>query len=131
MIFIDTNYFLRFLLGDNSQQFSQVKRLFKQGAKDQIKLFTNLVVIFEIYWVINQFYRKSKKETVQTMNNIFSLSFIEIPEIETLQHALQLFEKNSLEFEDCYHLAYARENGAKKLATFDQKLAKQAQKFLQ
>ena len=96
MIFIDTNYFLRFLLGDNSQQFSQVKRLFKQGAKDQIKLFTNLVVIFEIYWVINQFYRKSKKETVQTMNNIFSLSFNEIPEIETLQHALQLFEKNSL-----------------------------------
>ena len=52
MIFIDTNYFLRFLLADISSQHNQAKTIFKQAASGKISLFTSAVVIFEIYWVL-------------------------------------------------------------------------------
>ena len=32
MIFVDTNYFLRLLMGDNAKQQLEAKQLFKQGA---------------------------------------------------------------------------------------------------
>ena len=57
MIFIDTNYFLRFLLKDNEKQFIEVKKLFEKAILGEIDLYTSLIVIFEIYWVLSSFYK--------------------------------------------------------------------------
>ena len=48
MIFVDTNYFLRFLLADNEPQYSKVKRLFLQAARGIVKLATSVVVFLRL-----------------------------------------------------------------------------------
>lgn len=39
MIFVDTNYFLRLLIGDNAKQQLEAKQLFRQGAAGKRECF--------------------------------------------------------------------------------------------
>ena len=51
MIFVDTNYFVRFLLRDVELQFGKARKLFEDAADGRKVLFTSTIVIFEIYWL--------------------------------------------------------------------------------
>lgn len=122
MIFIDTNYFLRFLLKDNKEQHLEAKKIFEKGASGEIKLFTSLIVFFEIYWVLSSFYKKQKQDLVKILDDILSLSFIKFENSKILFQAVKFFEVNKLDLEDSYNIIYAKEQGAKSFATFDQRL---------
>lgn len=128
MIFVDTNYFLRFLLRDVDKEHQKAKKLFLKGAEGQIKLFTSSIVIFEIYWVLTSFYQRKKEKTIKILNKILALGFIEIENRAILLDTLKIYQKTSLEFEDCYNLALIRKMGIKKIKTFDKKLQKEFQK---
>lgn len=122
MIFVDTNYFLRFLLLDNRKQSEDVLKVFRRAANGGVRLCTSLIVIFEIYWVLSSFYHRKKEEVVQILTNILSLSFIDIAEREVLFEALDIFSRTSLDFEDSYNLAFALSAGVADFYTFDKKL---------
>lgn len=124
MIFIDTNYFLRFLLSDVSSQHQEAKALLSKGAKGEVKLFTSLIVMFEIFWVFVASYHKTKPEVIEIMRNVNRLSFIRFEERGIIEEALDIFEVTSLEFEDCYNWAYARKHNMTEYASFDKKLVK-------
>lgn len=125
MIFVDTNYFLRFLLKDIEKQHLKAKELFLKGAEGQLKLFTSLVVIFEIYWVLTSFYQKKKEKVVKVLEEIFDLEFVEIENKEILKKALKLYKKTNLDLEDCYNLALAKKKRIKEFKTFDERLRRQ------
>lgn len=129
MIFIDTNYFLRFFLADNHKQSKKVKELFVSAAEGKSKIFTSNIVIFEIFWVLSSYYRKNKSEIISTLEKILALEFIEVDDRAVFVRALTLFQKRSLSLEDCYHLSFASFKKAKSFATFDQKLLKAWQKI--
>ncbi len=122
MIFLDTNYFLRYLLNDISPQHLEAKNLFEKGAKGNVLLFTSTIVFFEIFWVLTTSYKKSKKEIIDILNNLLALPFIEVEERQILQDALSNYQNSNLEFEDCYNIAYAKNNNMLSFATFDKKL---------
>ena len=122
MIFVDTNYFIRFLLGDIPIQSKKAKELFNKGSKGEIKLFTSPIVIFEIYWLFSSFYEKTKNEVIDILRNILSLNFIKINEREIILTAVGVYEKNNLDLEDCYNVVYSKSHNAEKFMTFDKKL---------
>lgn len=124
MIFVDTNYFLRFLVWDVEEQYQEVRKLFEKGVSKESKLFTSLVVFFEIYWVLSSFYQKNKRELTMKLVEILELKFIKIKEREVLEKALKLFEQNNLSLEDAYNLVYSQKNKASGFATFDKKLSR-------
>ncbi len=124
MIFVDTNFFLRFLLADNKEQFEEVKNLFSQAAEGRIKLFTSIVVYFEIYWVLSSFYKQNKLDTASTLEQILEMKFIFLEEKEVLEIALKMFADSNLSLEDCFNLAFAKSKKAKAFKTFDPKLTK-------
>ncbi len=125
MIFVDTNYFLRFLLNDISEQHKQVKDLFLSGSEGKINLVTSTMVIFEIYWVLSSYYEKEKIEIVKVLEKILKLTFIELKERELLLNSLKLFEKTNFDLEDCYNLYYAKLQNIDSFKTFDKKLKKE------
>lgn len=124
MVFIDTNYFLRFLLTDDSSQHRVAKMIFKQAAEEKITVCTSVVVILELFLVLSSFYKKSKGEVINIMQAILDLQFIDLFERRYLQDALLIYKRSKIEFEDCYNLVYARARGATEFKTFDQKLLK-------
>lgn len=128
MIFVDTNYFLRFLLNDISEQHKQVKDLFLSGSEGKVNLVTSTIVFFEIYWVLSSYYEKEKPEIVKVLEKILKLTFIELKERELLINSLKLFEKTNFDLEDCYNLYYAKHQKADSFKTFDKKLEKKFSK---
>ena len=124
MIFVDTNYFLRFLLDDNPDQGEIVKRLFRQAAKGEKKLFSSTIVFFEIYWVLSSYYGKRKEELAKTLFDILSMVFIEFDDREILVSSLERFAKENLDLEDCYNLSFAKARAVSDFATFDLDLKK-------
>jgi len=128
MTFVDTNYFLRFLLADNHKQFSQVKKLFLDAAEGKVKLITSTIVFFEIYWVLTLYYNHDKDNTIETMERILNLGFIRFDRRNILADAVKLFSANNLSLEDCFNLCYAKFIKVKQFATFDQQLLKRWEK---
>ena len=122
MIFVDTNYFVRFFLGDIPFQHEKARSLFSEGAKGNKKLFTSTIVIFEIYWLFSSFYEKTKPEVIDILRNTLSLHFIEIREREIITNAIEIYGNSSLDFEDCYNILYSKKEKAKEFLTFDRKL---------
>lgn len=128
MIFVDTNYFARFLLKDVPRQYLQAEKLFKSGAQDKIKLVTSVVVLFEIYWLFKSFYGKTKAEIIDILQGVLSMNFIQFERHQEFKKALELFATTRLGLEDCYHIAFAKSQGIKDIRTFDKKLAREFKK---
>ena len=124
MIFVDTNYFLRFLLQDIQKQHKEAEKLFLEAAEGKLKLFTSLIVVFEIYWVLSSFYKKDKREAVGILDEILSFQFLKIDEKEILSEAIRIYKKNNVSIEDSYNVAFAKGRNAVVFKTFDVKLAK-------
>lgn len=128
MIFVDTNYFARFLLKDIPQQYLQAEELFKSGAQGKVKLVTSIIVLFEIHWLFKSFYGKTKPEIIKILQNILSMDFIQFERGQEFKKALGLFAATGLELEDCYNIAFAKNEGVKDFKTFDKKLAREFKK---
>ena len=125
MIFIDTNYFLRFLLNDISEQHSLVELLFLKASEGKENLLTSTIVFFEIYWVLSSYYEKEKSEIAEILQKILKLTFIELQEREILLNSLILFKETNLDLEDCYNLYFAKSHRVNSFGTFDKKLEKE------
>lgn len=125
MIFIDTNYFLRFLLNDISEQHNLVEKLFVRASEGKESLLTSTIVFFEIYWVLSSYYEKEKLEIVDVLQKILKLTFIELQEREVLLSSLNLFNETSLDLEDCYNLYFAKLEKVSSFGTFDKELEKE------
>lgn len=128
MTFVDTNYFLRFLLNDINKQHLEAKQLFLEASEGKVKLFTSTIVFFEIYWVLSSYYEKNKQEMVDSLQKILDLNFIVLKEKQILSNCLNRFKKTNLDLEDCYNIAYAKVRVAKVFKTFDVKLEKEFRK---
>ncbi len=125
MKFVDTNYFLRFLLKDIDKQYIEVEQLFLKASQGKVKLFTSTIVFFEIYWVLFSFYEKKKEDINKALEKILELKFINLEERQILLNSLTRFKKTNFSLEDCYNLSFAKARVAKEFETFDIKLAKE------
>lgn len=123
MIFVDTNYFLRFLLKDIDNQYQEAKNLFLLAGKGDIKLLSSTVVFFEVFWVLRLTYGKDKQTLITILDKLLKLN-VEFNEHQLLVSSVCLFRKMNLSLEDCYNLVFAREHAIKSFKTFDLKLAK-------
>lgn len=125
MIFVDTNYFLRYLLNDIDDQHKQAKELFLAGSEGKVSLTTSSLVFFEIFWVLHSVYNLSREDCIIALNNILKLSFIQMDDRNILMDTVMLFSKTNLDLEDCYNLYFAKLRKVKLFKTFDKKLEKE------
>ncbi len=122
MIFVDTNFFLRFFLQDNRIQLRQAKKLFHQAASGQVELTTSLIVFFEIYWVLSSLYGHKHHLVSQTLMAIINMDFITLPQRQLLKACLANFARFNYDLEDSYNFFYAHSKKISEFATFDKKL---------
>lgn len=122
MVFVDTNYFLRFLLKDIEEQARKAAELFEKGALGKIQLFTSTIVFFEVYWVLSSSYAKEKSQVIPLLLDILSMDYIQFENGHLLGETLHIFEKNTLSLVDSFNLVFAQANSASSFATFDKKL---------
>lgn len=126
MIFVDTNYFLAWLLPERDKQHRQAKELFRSAATGEKKLFSSVIVFFEIYWVLTSFYGKKKPEMVKVLADLVKLGFVKWENQAVLAEAQKLFAATGLDLEDSYNLALVRHKKIKAVKSFDKQFSREA-----
>ena len=124
MIFVDTNYFLAWLLPERDEQHRQAKELFKAAAGGEKKLYSSAIVFFEIYWVLTSFYGKGKPEVVKILQDLLRLGFVKWENQLLLSAALEYFSRSNLDLEDSYNLALIRNKKIKMVKSFDKQFSR-------
>ena len=119
-VFADTNLFLRYLTNDVPQQADAVERLLQMAAEKQIILVANGLVIAEIVWTLESFYRLTRASISEKVRAILNTPGIEITDGDlVLQAVTDYFEKN-VDFIDAYNGAWLLAQGMNAVLTFDQ-----------
>ena len=123
MIFVDTNYFLRFLVDNGSEQYQNSSDLISQATRGDIELSTDIIVIFEIYWVLGNVYEYNETQIKSALLQICSFDFLTIIEKPILLKAISNIENFNGDLEDSYHYFFCQSQKISNIATFDKKFA--------
>jgi predicted nucleic-acid-binding protein len=120
VVFADTNLFLRFLTNDVPDQAKAVHQLLLQAAQGDISLITTSIVIAEIVWTLESFYKETK-ENIQKM----VLSFLNTPGLEVdngdlVIRALRRYVDKNIDFINAYNAAWMEIHEITTIYTFDQ-----------
>lgn len=111
-------------MGDESHHQEIAAKLFEDGLSGKVKLYTSIIVFFEIYWVLKSKYRLPKEILINSLKNVLDMSFIKLDERECLYKSLDIYGQTNLDLEDSYTLALVKSHKDDNLATFDEELLK-------
>ena len=120
-LFVDTNVFLRFLTNDDPAKAKRAEALFQDAVRGKITLVTSLLVIAEIVWTLESFYKLKKQDIAAKLEKILNTPNLECPQAPLLFAALDLYVYENIDFIDAYNAFYMREYGLTEIVTHDRK----------
>lgn len=119
--FVDTNIFLRYLTNDVPDQADAVEELFRLAAGGAVHLITNTLVIAEIVWTFESYYRLSREDIHSKVLAILNTPGLEVTDSDLILQAITWYKEKNVDFLDGYNGAWSVSQGMKIAYTFDQK----------
>lgn len=119
--FIDTNLFLRYLTNDVPEQADTVDALLQQAEAKTVQLYTNRLVIAEIVWTLERFYKKSKLEIRDAVLAILNTPGLTVEARDQLLQAAVWYEEKNVDFIDACIAAQLFDEGPDTIYTFNRK----------
>ncbi len=119
MRFVDTNIFIRFLTNDIPQKADACEKIFKKAIEKKESLFTTDLVIAEIVWVLESFYKLGKKDIRGKLEKILNTPNLTCPNKDLILLALTLYAKENIDFIDAYNALILKEAGISEVYSYD------------
>ena len=116
--FIDTNILIRHLTGDPPEMASRATAIL---ATETRLLLTDLVLA-ECVYVLESYYEVKRTRVAQLMRSALALPAIETVDPATLLRALEIYERNRLDFAEAYLVAQAEASGVNEILSFDRSI---------
>ena len=118
---IDTNLLVRYLTEDDPAKANDVKRLLLKAAQDEVRLLIPSVVMAELVWVLQSFYKLERSEIVPLLNAILHTHGVEVSDKSVVSRAVALYRDSAMDFIDAWIIAFAEGAGVRSIYTFDRK----------
>ena len=118
---IDTNLLVRYLTGDDPSKANDVKRLLLKAAQGEIRLLIPSVVIAELVWVLQSFYKLERSEIVPLLNAILHTHGVEVSDKTVVSDAIAIYRNEAIDFIDAWIVAFAKAAEVRVIYTFDRK----------
>lgn len=99
--FVDTNVFLRLIVKDDAAKFAHCQALIKLITQKQIAAVTSSLVLAEVVWTSQRFYKLAKSEAIKIFEGIISIKNLKFEDQVNLAAALQFYRTHSVKFADC------------------------------
>jgi len=120
-VLLDTNVILRLLRADEPAHHAQARRLFEQAGEGKLRLIVPTLVIAEVVFVLQGFYRLGRPEIAQVIQDLAATPGVVLPEAAAVTMAAQILGRHGIDFADAYLAALARESKTATLATFNKR----------
>jgi predicted nucleic-acid-binding protein len=121
LAFADTNLFLRYLTDDVPAQADLVEALLRRASKGQVALVTTGLVVAEIVWTLESFYRLSKKDIQAKVLAILNTDGLNVADSDLVLQAIGIYAEKNVDFIDAYNAAWMLKHNVNMVYTFDQK----------
>ena len=120
-VFADTNLFLRYLTNDVPEQAGAVEQCLRRAAAGQLHLVTNGLVMAEIVWTLQSFYRLGRTDIKEKVVAIVNTAGLEVTEGDLVLQAISDYVEHNVDFIDAYNAAWMRHRGLTRVYTFDRR----------
>lgn len=120
-LFVDTTIFLRLLTNDVPDQAAMVEALFRRAEAGEVKLVTNTMVVAEIIWVLESYYRLARADVQERALAAAHMDGLTLPERDVVTDALLAYADSNVDFIDAYNACWMKERDLRRVATFDEK----------
>jgi predicted nucleic-acid-binding protein len=119
--FVDTNLFLRYLTNDVPEQADAVEALLIQAETGELRLVTSKLVIAEIVWTLESFYKKSKVEVRDFVLALLNTEGLDVEARDQVLQAAIWYEEKNVDFIDACIAAQLFDEGPDAIYTFNRK----------
>jgi predicted nucleic acid-binding protein len=117
--FLDTNIFLRHLIGEPEEQAQKATSYFEKIERGEVKVVTTPAVMFEIVFTLERFYKKNKLEIRDLILPILELPHIKIEGKQSLKKIFDIYIDKNISFIDAYHAIFMEKEGLNEVISFD------------
>ncbi len=121
-----TNIQVRFLVGDDQEQFERARRLIKREVSNAEPVVISLVVLLETEWELRSRYGLPKPEIIAALSSLLDTVELHIEDEASVERAVFSWKDSNVDFADCLINAHNRALGCRATATFEGKAAKLA-----
>ena len=123
LIGLDTNVLVRFVMEDDQAQVAEAQALFDALAPRK-PAYVSLLVLCEFAWTLGRFYKLTRAEVALAVDQVLSMSLIQIERPNVAMEALHHFRGSRADFGDCCMAALGAAAGCEYTYTFDKAAAK-------
>ena len=117
--FIDTNVFLRYLTKDGLSKYERCREMFKRALEGRIAISTSGMVIAELIWTLQSYYKVPKVEVIEKISVILGTENLFIPDKDVLADALVLYARKNIDFIDAYNAVIMKYQGLREIYSYD------------
>jgi predicted nucleic-acid-binding protein len=118
---IDTNLLVRYLTDDDPQKAKAVDTLLNRANKGELKILIPSVVVAELVWVLESFYKLAAAEITELVESILNTPGVDIQDKWIIKAALKLYRRKEIDLIDAWIIEFSKDKGAKTIYTFDKK----------
>jgi predicted nucleic-acid-binding protein len=119
--FVDTNVFVRYLTGDDEKKAAAFESLLVQASSGKIRLVTSEIVIAELVWVLESFYKLKPSVIAELIRAILNTEGLRIKGSDLIEKALDIYESQNIDFIDAHIIVYMQSNHIETLYSFDKR----------
>jgi predicted nucleic acid-binding protein len=118
--FVDTNIFLRYLTKDDPPKYEKCREMFKRAMHGEIGIATSGMVIAELVWTLQSYYKVAKAEVIEKVSVILGTENLFIPDKDVLADALVLYGRKNIDFIDAYNAVFMKYHGLREIYSYDE-----------
>ena len=118
---LDTNVLVRFLVNDDQKQAQQVYQLLKQAENQREPPFVPLLVVLELFWVLESVYDLSRDEILEALDDLLMMPVLELEARSALQGFQREAQTIQADLSDLLIAHSAKVSGCQVTLSFDRK----------
>ena len=118
---VDTNILLRLLIKDDDIKKRACERLLEKAKRKEIHLYILPIVIMEIVWVLEKYYKLDRKTIRELTGAVMNTPELHIEMEDVFRKALRLYEEKNVKFADAVIGYWGLEKGISIVYTYDER----------
>jgi len=120
MRFLDTNLLLRYFTRDDEEKAKAVLELLKRVERNEEKVLTSPLVIFETIFTLQSYYKLSREEIKDLLIPILNLRGLKLDFRDIFDKALESYPKMNISFADIFNYYFMLEYKVNEIYSFDE-----------
>ncbi|WP_448589401.1 PIN domain-containing protein [Thermodesulfobium sp.] len=117
--FLDTNILIRYFTKDDEKKAYDVLELLKRIEKNEEKVITTPLVIFEVIFTLQNYYKLPREEIKELLLPILNLRGLRLTFKPIFEKALEMYPQVNISFADIFNYCFMLEEGINEIYSYD------------